>query len=237
MGKAQKGPSVIRRVVALALVVLCVAIVGVVGALRHAKASSTTVRSPNAVVVPTTLPYSARPGANGTKILTEAVDPLTLSVPESWKSPPAVPLTLHDEINGLAQDAPALQGLLQAEAKVAGKSAIRLFAYQPVAPHALVWVTSFSAPGTKDLTADGVDALATAVRRRSTNLTVTGVQLPVGSVLKLDSSLVVDKQAVAVETLILTSGGRFLLVEMVSETNSAGVPAIFDQIAQSLRLG
>jgi hypothetical protein len=237
MEKAPKAPSVIRGVFVLAVIIVCVATLGVVLALRHSKASSTTVQPPTPVVAPTTLPYSARPGPNDTKILTEPVDPLTLAVPSSWTSPSADPLTLEDEINRFAGDAPALEALLKAEGAVAGKSAIRLFAYQPVAPHAFVSVISFSTPGVKDLSAASVNAISAAAKLKIKNVAVSGVQLPVGPALKLDSSLVSHKQPVVVETLVLIVGGRSLLIEMVSETNTAGVPVVFDQIAQSLRLG
>ncbi len=237
MEKAPKAPSVIRSVVVLAVVIMCVATVGVVGALRHSKPSLTTVQSPNPVLVPTTLPYSARPGPNDTRILTEPVDPLTLAIPNSWKSPAADPLVLHDELARFAQDAPALDGLLQAVVTLDGKSAIRLFAYQPVAPHAFVSVTSFSTPTQKDLTASVVDTLAGAAKVRTRGAAVSGVQLPVGSALKFNFSLVSQNRPVVVEVLMLILGGRSLVVEMVSETTTVGVPALFDQVAQSLRLG
>jgi hypothetical protein len=237
MEKAPKAPSVIRSVIVLAVVIMCVATVGVVGALRHSRASSTTVRAPNPVVVPSTLPYSARPGPNDTRILTEPVDPLTLAVPNSWKSPAADPLVLNDELARFAQDAPALAGLLQAVVTLEGKSAIRLFAYQPVALQAFVLVTSYSTPTQKDLTAAVVDTLAGAAKVRTKGAAVSGVQLPVGAALKLNFSLVSQNRPVVVEVLILIAGGRSLVVEMVSETTTVGVPALFDQIAQSLRLG
>ncbi|MDQ1394038.1 MAG: hypothetical protein QOF30_3015, partial [Acidimicrobiaceae bacterium] len=59
----------------------------------------------------------------------------------------------------------------------------------------------------------------------------------VGAALKLNFSLVSQNRPVVVEVLILIAGGRSLVVEMVSETTTVGVPAVFDQIAQSLRLG
>jgi hypothetical protein len=187
-------------------------------------------------VVAVTVPYGARPGPKGTKILTETVDQLTLAVPASWMSPAADELALPIRIDTFAQQAPPLSSLLQAEAQVAAEAAIRLFAYQPVAPAIFVSVVSFSSPDIPDLTPAGVAAMVAVAKKAPSTVAVTSAQLPVGLVLELNSSYVSQKQPIVIEDVVLIAGGRTLLIEMVAETNVAGVPPVFGQIAQSLRL-
>jgi hypothetical protein len=223
-------------VLTVAVAVVVLAALGGVLVLRHSDRSPTPGRSPAALTVPTTAAYNARPGPGGTRLLTEPVDPLTLAVPVGWTSPPADG-TLSDAINSFAGQAPALAVLLRAEAQVAVKAAVRLFAYQAGAPNAFVSVVSFSAPGAAALTPASIAAIMKASQKLSKNVAVSGVQLPAGQALKLDSSLVSQKKHVVVEVVVLVSGGRTIEVEMVSETSVAGIPPLFAQLAQSIRLG
>jgi hypothetical protein len=182
------------------------------------------------------MPYNARPGPGGTKVLTELVDPLTLSVPGSWISP-AADASLADAIDQFGPQAPPLAGLLHAESLVASKSAIRLFAFQPEAPHVFVSVVSFSTPAATPLTPAAVAVIVARAKKLTQNVAVVGVQLPVGQVVQLQSSFVSQNTHLVVEVLVLIAGGRTLEIEMVSETDVAAIPPVFDQIAQSLRFG
>jgi hypothetical protein len=146
-------------------------------------------------------------------------------------------LTLPDQIAKVAQQAPALAVLLQAEGQVAVKQAVRLFAYQPDPPHTFVSVLSFSSPGAKSPTPSDIDAIAAEASKKSASVAVSGQKLPVGEVIKLNSSLVSQNQHIVVEVLVLIAGGRTMEIQLVSETNVAAIPPVFDQIAQSLRLG
>ncbi len=186
--------------------------------------------------VPTTAAYDPRPGPGGTKILTDPVDVLSLAVPNSWRTPASDALTLPKEIDNFAGQAPPLAALLQAEGLVAQKSAIRLFAYQ-LAPSAFVSVVSFSSPAATPPTQSGIDAIVALARKKTSNVAVSGVRLPVGQVIKLDSTLTSQNQHIVVEVLVLVAGGRTMQIQMVSQTDAAAIPPLFDQIAQSLRLG
>ncbi|MDQ6617210.1 MAG: hypothetical protein M3083_21315 [Actinomycetota bacterium] len=211
---------------------------GVWGVLTvgHSKASPTRVPPSAASSLSGATPYAARAGPGGTKILTETVDPLILTVPESWMAPAADVRTLPGVLDHFAGQVPALASSLDAQIPVAEKSAIRLFAYQPAVPHAFVSVVSFAAPSAKPLTKSAVDAVVAIDRARVPNAPVSEVDLAVGPALKTDTSVVVQKQPVAIEQLIFNAGGRSILVEMVSETVTGGPPPVFALIAQSLRL-
>jgi hypothetical protein len=99
-----------------------------------------------------------------------------------------------------------------------------------------VSVVSFSSPDIKVLTSTAVAAILAEAKKKPSSVAVGSAQLPVGLVITLNSSYVSQKQPLVVEDLVLIAGGRTLLVEMVAETNVAGVPPVFGQIAQSLRL-
>ena len=217
--------------------------VGVVAAVtrHHTRTRPVSLRRPASVVPtvptvpPTTLVYQARPGPNGTKLLTEPVDPLTLAVPASWTTAVADEITLPDDINRFAQQAAPLAALLQAQQPTAVKGGIRLFAYQPTAPQAFVMVLSSYSPGAAPLTAAEVNAVASAAKK-TPNATLTGATLPVGQVLKADQTAVAQKQRVAVEVIYIGSPDRVIVVEMATVTTTAGPPALFAQIAQSISL-
>jgi hypothetical protein len=236
MEKAPKAPRVSRGIVvlAVALAVVIVAAVVVVVFVRPSNRPGVPSASPAALKVPTTAAYNARPGPGGTVLLTEPVDPLTLAVPAGWTSP-AADGQLTDAIDLFAVQAPALAVLLRAEAQVATKAAVRLFAYQAATPNAFVSVVSFSSPGAAALTPASVAAVVAAAKR-SKNVAVGGVALPAGQALTLESSLVSQNKHVVVQVVVLVASGRTIEVEMVSETSAAGTPPLFDQIAQSIRL-
>jgi hypothetical protein len=238
MEKAPNAARLARAFLIFAIVALLAA--GAAGALvrRHSSGPPAPVRTPATVTVPpTTLLYGARPGPNGTKLLTETIDPLTLAVPGGWVTAATDQLTLPSEIDNLAAQAPPLAALLKIERQAAVKSAIRVFAYQPTAPPSYISVVSLSSPGVAPLTAASASALvALANKQKTPNAVASGAQLPVGQVVKTDSTLVVQKQRVAVEDLIVITAGRTILVEMVTETSTATTPPLFAQIAQSLSL-
>jgi hypothetical protein len=224
----------------VAIVAVVIAVVSGAVVLRRSGRGSTAGAlgsTPVTVLAPTTVAYNARPGPGGVRLLTEPVDLLTLAVPSSWQTPAPDPLKLPALIAGLAAQAPPLTRLLQAVAQQSQLAGVRLFAFQPMAPQAFVSVVSFSSPGIVTPTPAVVDALAAQARKKSPNLGVSAVQLPVGRVLKLDSVVTTQKQPVAVEVLVIYAGGRTMEIEMVAETTSAQVPPVFDQIAHSLHLG
>ena len=186
-------------------------------------------------VPPTTQLYQARPGPNGTKLLTEPIDPLTLAVPTSWTVAAADEITLPDDITRFAKQAPPLAALLQAQRQTAVKGGVRLFAYQATAPQAFVMVVSSYLPGAAPLTASGVSAIVSATKK-TPNVVVTGASLPVGQVLKLDETSVAQKQRVAIEMIYIGSPDRLIVVEMASVATTAEPPAFFAQIAQTISL-
>jgi hypothetical protein len=212
-----------------------IAAAGVATALtRHhsGPAAAKPVRAPAPVSL---TPYAPRPGPNGTKILTETIDPLSLAVPGDWMAPAADQQTLPGELDAFAARAPALAAILHTESDYAHRAAIRIFAYQPMVPFAFVSVLSYASPSTKSLTADSVAAVAAASRKKKpTGAALSGVELPIGPALKVDSSMVSKKQTLVVELVTLVAGGRTTLVLMVSETNVPAIPQVFDQIARSL---
>ena len=238
MDKAPNAARLARAFLIFVIVALLAA--GAAGALvrRHSGAKPAPVGTPATVTIPpTTLLYGARPGPNGTKLLTETIDPLTLAVPSGWVTAATDQLTLPAEIDRLAALALPLAGLLKVERQAAVKSAIRVFAYQPTAPPSYVSVVSMSSPGVVPLTPASASALvALANRQKASNAVATSAQLPVGQVVKSDSTLVVQKQRVAVEDLVVIITGRTILVEMVTETSTTAPPPLFAQIAQSLSL-
>ncbi len=238
MQKAPNAARLTRAVLIFAIVALLAA--GAAGVLvrHHSSGPPATVRSPATVTVPpTTLLYGARSGPNATKLLTETIDPLTLGVPNTWVTAASDQLTLPGEIDNFAAQAPPFAGLLKVERQAAVKSAIRMFAYQPSAPPAYVSVVSMSSPGVAPLTPAAASALvALANKQKTPNAVVSGVQLPIGQVVKSDSTLVVQKQRVAVENLIVIVTGRTILVQIVTETATTATPPLFAQIAQSLSL-
>ena len=226
------------------MVLVAVGAFGVVdvASRRHPRASSAALRRPAPVpapvvssVPPTTQVYQARPGPNGTKLLTEPVDPLTLAVPTSWTAAAADEITLPDDITRFAQQAAPLAALLQAQKLTAVKGGVRLFAYQPTAPQAFVMVVSSYSPGAAPLTASGVSAMVSATKK-TPNVAVTGATLPVGQVLKVDQTSVAQKQRVAVEAIYVGSPDRLIVVEMAAVADTAGPPALFAQIAQTISL-
>lgn len=220
------------------MVVIGVLLVAAGIAAYSANRSSAVASVPKVAVLPTiatTVPYGARPGPKGTKILTESVDPLTLAVPAGWTAPPPDELSLPRQIDAFGVQAPPLAALLHAESQVAAEAGIRLFAYRS-APAIFVSVVSFSSPGIKVLTPASVAAIVAEAHKKPSSIAVSGARLPVGLVIKLDSSYVSQAQPIVIEDVVLNAGGRTLLIEMVAETNVAGVPAVFGQIAQSLRL-
>jgi hypothetical protein len=235
MEKVQNAPRRNRAAVVLLVSVVCLAVIGGVLVLRRRSSGTPAVSALRPV--PTTVAYNPRPGPGGTKILTEPVDVLSLAVPSNWRSPSSDALTLPKEIDNLAAQAPPLAALLQAEGSVAEKSAIRLFAYQPAAPSAFVSVVSFSSPGATAPTQSGIDAIVALAKKKTANVAVSGADLPVGRVIKLDSALTSQNQHIVVEVLVLVAAGRTMQIQMVSETDAAGVPPLFDQMAQSLHLG
>jgi hypothetical protein len=221
------------------VVVVCAAavIVGGVHALLQAGGSPPPITPPLVLpTVPITVPYFARSGPNGTTILTDAVDLLTLAVPAAWKTPAADQSTLVGQLNQFAAQTPSLAPPLQSEIQAASEFAIRVFAYQPVAPHTFISIISFASPGINALTPASAAVEVAAAKTKSPNVAVSAVQLPVGTVLQLQSSYVSQNQPVVAEELVLISGGRTMLIEMVSETDVASYPPVFAQIAQSLRL-
>lgn len=234
--KASQAPRFLRGRIVIAVGAACAVVIGGAVAVRRSGASSTPSPPVEVPVATTPVPYQARPGPKGTKVLTEMVDELTLAVPAGWKSPAADGQTLPGVIDAFAQQALPLASLLQAERQVEAKSAIRLFAYQSEAPYTFVSVISLSSPGAKTLTASGVAAVVAVSKQRASNVAMSGQHLPVGEVLEVDSSFVSQAQPVVVEDLVLVVAGRTVLIQMVSETNVAGRPAVFAQIAQSLRL-
>jgi len=239
MKRASDGSGAVRGWIAFVVAALCAALIGVALALQHADRASNPAAVAPVLVAPTTttsVAYFARPGANGTKVLTETVDPLSLAVPDSWTAPAADPLTLPGVLDQFATQAPALAGVLQDEGQVEQKAAIRLFAYQPASPSAFVSVISFSSPTTKPFTAASIAAIVALAKKKTSSIAVTGVQLAVGDVLQLNSSAVVQNQPVVVEILVLVAAGRTMQIEMVAETNVAQVPPVFAQIEASLRI-
>jgi hypothetical protein len=228
-----------RRRLVFLVALICALLVGAGIALYSANRSSEVASVPTPVASPTipvTVPYGARPGPKGTKILTETVDQLTMAVPSGWMTPAADQQTLPGQIDAFAQQSPPLTALLQAEAQVASEAAIRLFAYQPAAPAMFVSVVSFSSPDVKALTSTAVAAIIALSKKKTSSVAVGSAHLPVGLVVTLNSSYVSQKQPLVIEDLVLIVAGRTLLVEMVAETDVAGVPPLFGQIAQSLRL-
>ena len=181
-------------------------------------------------------PYASRPGPNGTKILTETIDPLSLAVPSDWMAPAADQQTLPGALDAFAAQAPALAAILHTESDYAHRAAIRIFAYQPVTPFAFVSVLSYASPSTKPLTAESIAAVTAASKQKKkpTGAALSGVELPIGPALKVDASMVSKKQTLVVELVTLVAGGRTTLVLMVSETNVPAIPQVFDQIARSL---
>jgi hypothetical protein len=219
--------------------VICVLMIGAGLALYSANRSSSVASVPKpaaSTTVPVTVPYGATAGPQGTKILTERVDPLRLAVPAGWLTPSPDQETLPVQIDAFAQQAPPLASLLYAEGHVATEAAIRVFAYQPTAPAMFVCVVSYSTPGSKALTPAAAAAVVTALQRKPSKVGVTSAQLPAGSVVELYSAFVSQKQPVLVEDVLLVATGRTMLIEMVGETNGVSPPAVFGQIAQSLRL-
>src|SRR5580693_8339876 len=143
----EKAKGSVRGWLIVVVAALCLVLIAGVLVLRHAdRASTPAAVVPVAVAPPvtTTVPYAARAGPDGTKVLTETVDPLILSVPAGWMTPAADPLTLPKVLDQFAAQAPPLATALQAEGQVEQKAAIRLFAYQPTTPSAFVSVISFS---------------------------------------------------------------------------------------------
>ncbi|MGH9124352.1 MAG: hypothetical protein ACRDZ8_06450, partial [Acidimicrobiales bacterium] len=197
--------------IAFLIAIAVVAAAAIAFALHQASLASTPASVPAVVApptVPTTLPYTARPGPGGTTVLTESVDPLTLSVPDSWHAPAADPFSLPPVINAFAAQAPALASPLQSVVALETKSGIRLFAYAPAPPYAFVSVISFSSPSAKPYTPESIAAIEALAQKQPSGLTVGGESLPVGEVLDLRSSVVVQKQDVAIEILVLIEGGR-----------------------------
>lgn len=233
MGKAQKAPVIAGAIILLAVVVIAATGVAVVLTRSHSPSPSPSAAA--VAPVSSTEPYGARPGPNGTKILTETIDPVTLAVPNSWKTPVADAQTLPAELDAFGAQAPSLAAILHTEADFAGKSAIRLFAYQPVKPFAFVAVTSYATPGATPLTPDLVTAAVAGTRKKSPGSAVSGVQLPLGLALKVDTSLVSQKQPVVLEFLVLVVSGRRVIILLVSETNVPALPQVFEQIASSVR--
>jgi hypothetical protein len=232
MRKARDAPVLTGGVLLLAVAVFGAAGVGVVAARRHGhRASPSSGRAPAGLT--TAVPFTARPGPNGATILQETVDPLSLTVPGTWKAPSPDALTLPQELATFAQAAPALAGLLAAQSTVAAKNGIRLFAYQQASPAAFVSVLSYSTPSATDLTPAVVAAVAGATKPGH-GLAVSGEALPVGEVLKIDSSPVVGKQHLLVEVVVLVSMGRTIVIQLASEVNTAGIPPLFGEIGQSL---
>lgn len=206
--------------------------------VHKADVASTPASVPSVFVLPTlptTIPYSAHAGPNGTVDLTESVDQLTLSVPATWKAPAADPVTLTKVVMAYEAQAPALASPLQAVADVENESGIRLFAYQPAPPHAFVSVTSFSSPTAKPFTPSLVAAIEALAAKRTKGVAVGGQPFPAGEALTFKTSTVVQNQPVVVEIYIWVEGGRTVEVQLVSETNVAGFPPLFDQIAASVR--
>ena len=208
-----------------------VATVGIAVALtrRH----GTTPGAQAVAAVPTTIAYSPRRGPGGTTILTETADPLSVAVPNSWTAVPADAQTLPAKIDDFAKQAPSLATLLPAQSAAAVKAAVRLFAYRPAPPFAFISVISYSSPGAVPWTAATVAAVVAATKKVP-NVALSGEQLPVGEVLKIDSSPVAGGQHLVVEVRILVSAGRTVLIEMASEVSAAGIPPLFGQLATSL---
>lgn len=229
MGKAWRTPGLRGGVILL--VAAIVATIGVGVALTRRHGASPAVQAVGAV--PTTIAYSPRRGPGGTTILTETVDPLSVAVPNGWTAVPADAQTLPGRVDDFARQAPSLATLLQAQSVNAVKAAIRLFAYRPSPPFAFISVLSYSSPGAVPLTPDTVAAVVAATKKVP-NVALSGEQLPVGEVLKLDSSPVVSGQHLVVEVRVLVSAGRTLLIEMASEVTAAGIPPLFGQLATSL---
>lgn len=221
------------------IVVVVVAAAAIAFALHQANVASTPASVPAVVApptVPTTIPYTARPGPGATTVLTESVDPLTLSVPNTWHAPAADPFSLPAVVNAFAAQAPALASPLQSVAALESKSGIRLFAYLPVPPYAFVSVVSFSSPGAMPYTPASVTAIEALAANHPSGVAVSGEALPAGEALDLRSSTVVQNQGVAIEILVLVASGRTIEITMVGETDTAAFPPVFQQIAQSLLL-
>jgi len=235
MGKAQKAPAITGAIILLAVVVIAAAGVATVLTRGHTSHSPANPVTPVAVPAASTEPYAARPGPNGTRILTETIDPVVLAVPDDWKTPVADAQTLPADMDAFGAQAPSLKSILHTEADFAGKGAVRLFAYRPVKPFAFVSVTSYATPSAAPLTPQLVAAAVSAARRKSRAAAVSGVQLPLGLAIKVDTSLVSQKQPLVVEFLVLVQSGRRLIILMVSETNVPALPQFFDKVAQSLR--
>jgi hypothetical protein len=234
MGKAQKAPAITGAIILLAVVVIAAAGVATVLTRGHTGHSPPAAVAPVATPVQSAEPYAARPGANGTKTLTETIDPVSLAVPEDWKTPVADAQTLPADLDAFGTQAPSLASILHTEADFAGKGAIRLFAYRPTSPFAFVSVTSYAQPSAAPLTPDLVAAAVAAAKKKSRGAAVSGVQLPLGLAIKVDTNFVSQKQPVVVEFLVLVQSGRRLIILLVSETNVPALPQVFDQIAQSL---
>jgi hypothetical protein len=231
--KAQKAPLITGAVILVVVALIAAAGVTTVLTRRH---SGPNTAKPVRAAAPVSLPpYAPRPGPNGTKILTETIDPLSLAVPSDWMAPPADQQTLPGELDAFAAKAPALAAILHTEADYAHRAAVRIFAYQPVTPFTFVSVLSYASPSTKSLTAESVAAVVAASKKtKPTGAALSGVELPIGPALKTDSSMVSKKQTLVIELVTLVAGGRTTLVLMVSETNVPAIPQIFDQIARSL---
>ncbi|HEX3425719.1 MAG TPA: hypothetical protein VHT30_06275 [Acidimicrobiales bacterium] len=221
------------------MTVVVLALVAGAGIVLHrADVASTPAAVPSVVALPTlptTIPYSAHTGPGATIVLTESVDPLTLAVPASWRTPAADPVTLTKVVMAYEAQAPALGAPLQAVIDVEKESGIRLFAYQPAAPHAFVSVISFSSPTAKPFTPSLVAAAEALAAKKTKGVAVAGQALPAGEALTFKTSTVVQNQPVVVEIYIWVEGGRTVEVQLVSETNVAAFPPLFDQIAASVR--
>lgn len=185
--------------------------------------------------VPTTIAYTPRRGPGGTTILTEPVDLVSLAIPRGWKALSPDENTLPNALGALGRQMPPMASLLQAEAVVAAKAAVRLFAYQPSAPYAFLTVISYSSPSATPLTPAVVAASVAASKKLTSGVAVSGEQLPLGEALRLDSTVSSQNQHLVSELLILVVASRTLMVQMVSDVSTPGIPAVFSQIARSLR--
>jgi hypothetical protein len=233
MPTSQKTPAVIKVVVLLLVVAVVAAVVWAVALRRHGHRAAAALAP---VAVTSTVPYNPRRGRNATTILTEAVDPLSLAVPSAWTAAPADELTLPAQMDAFAAKAPALRFLVQAQRRFALKAGVRLFAYRADAPAAFVSVVSDSTPAADDLTPASAAAMV-ASSRTVPNVVVSFEQLPVGVVLKFVSTIAGGSEHLVVEVLTLIVSGRSVTIEIVSEANDGGVPALFGQIEQSLSQG
>jgi hypothetical protein len=222
---------VIVGVVVIALIAVGV----VVTLLNRAQPAPSVAPVFSPPTVPTTIAYAPRRGPGGATILTEPVDLVTLAIPPGWKSLSADQNTLPDALAKLEGQMPSLASLLQAEAVIAAKAAIRLFAYQPVAPFAFLSVISYSTPSAHPLTPAVVAASVEVSKKFTSGVAVSGVQLPLGEALQLESSQVSQNQHLVSDLLIVVVAGRTVMLQMVSGVTAPGVPTVFSQIAQTLR--